>query len=101
MVSKNLQRNAFNRRKNNSIFPVLRLILPCFRVTQALLTKSALIFQIHNRNAEMMAIGIASIMHHASDGIIWHVLIVIIGNQAPYSYGSNITSEHHPILAQW
>ena len=49
----------------------------------------------------MMAISIAIIMHHASDGIIWHVLIVIIGNQAPYSYGSNITSEHHPCVAQW
>ena len=101
MSSKTLQRNAFNRRTNNSIFPVLRLILPCFRVTQALFTKSVHIFQIHNCNAEMMAIGIASIMHHASDGIIWHVLIVIIGNQAPYSYGSNITSEHHPCVAQW
>ena len=101
MSSKTLQRSAFNRRKNNSIFPVLRLILPCFRVTQALLTKSAHIFQIHNCNAEMMAISIASMMHHASDGIIWNVLIVIIGNQAPCSYGSNVTSEHHPILAQW
>ena len=101
MSSKTLQRNAFNRRKNNSIFPLLRPISPCFKVIQALLPKSALIFQIHNCNAEMMAISIASIMHHASDGIIWHVLIVIIGNQALYSYGSNITSEHHPILAQW
>ena len=101
MVSKTLQRNAFNRRKRNSVFPVLRLISPCFRVTQALFTKSAHIFQIPNCNAEMMAINIASIMHRASDGIIWHVLIVIIGNKAPYMYASNITSEHHPCVAQW